>query len=106
MKRAEDIEVITIKIEDDGQIPNHPAFPLLIYKSVFEEGDDIPATPMKCLRSKKDRPHCTSAVNRARQWKLRKAMSSSCLQAMDIKKLMRVRIMQTTVPIQAVSILI
>ncbi|MFB9860161.1 cupin domain-containing protein [Salinicoccus siamensis] len=44
MKRAEAIEVIPIKLEDDGKIPNHPNFPLLIYKSVFEDGDDIPAT--------------------------------------------------------------
>src|SRR5699024_12026318 len=38
------IEIIPIKVEDDGKIPNHPDFPLLIYKSVFEDGDDIPAT--------------------------------------------------------------
>ncbi|OZT76709.1 cupin domain-containing protein [Salinicoccus roseus] len=44
MKRAEDIEIIPIKIADDGKIPNHPDFPLLIYKNVFEDGDDIPAT--------------------------------------------------------------
>lgn len=24
MKRAEDIEIIQLKIEDDGKIPNHP----------------------------------------------------------------------------------
>ncbi|WP_031546413.1 cupin domain-containing protein [Salinicoccus luteus] len=41
MKRAEDIEIIPIKVEDDGKIPNHPDFPLLIYKNVFEDGDDI-----------------------------------------------------------------
>ncbi|MFC3418675.1 cupin domain-containing protein [Salinicoccus hispanicus] len=42
MKRIESVEIIPLKIEDDGSIPNNPGLPLLLYKNVFEEGDDIP----------------------------------------------------------------
>ncbi|TVT27738.1 cupin domain-containing protein [Salinicoccus cyprini] len=42
MKRIEDIEIIPLKMEDDGSIPNNPELPLLLYKNVFEESDDIP----------------------------------------------------------------
>ncbi|GAB3059218.1 cupin domain-containing protein [Salinicoccus sesuvii] len=42
MKRTVDIKIIQLKAQDDGGIPNHPEFPLLVYKNVFQDGDDIP----------------------------------------------------------------
>ena len=39
MKQSEDIEIRTLKIEDDGSVPNNPDYPLLVYKNVAAEGD-------------------------------------------------------------------
>lgn len=41
MRKAEDIEITPLKHADDGMIPNHPIYPLLLYKNVIEKNDDI-----------------------------------------------------------------
>lgn len=46
MHKSEEIEIITLKGEDDGSIPNHPEYELLIYKSVIE-AEDSPKTILK-----------------------------------------------------------
>lgn len=44
MKNMNGIEMKTIQVEDDGRIPNHPKYPLLIYKNAFEADDDVTGT--------------------------------------------------------------
>lgn len=39
MKYAQEITIETIKLGDDGAIPNHPSFPLLLYREVIEDDD-------------------------------------------------------------------
>ncbi|QKY71675.1 cupin domain-containing protein [Lentibacillus sp. CBA3610] len=40
MKHADDITIETLKYEDDGSIPNHPSYPLLLYKNVMTSEED------------------------------------------------------------------
>lgn len=40
MKRQDAVVIKKFYFTDDGSIPNHPVFPLLIYKGVIEEKDD------------------------------------------------------------------
>lgn len=39
MKPIKDIEIKTLKYEDDGSIPNNPSFPILIYLNVLDTND-------------------------------------------------------------------
>lgn len=39
MKQAADIVIEPFKFEDDGSIPNHPSFPMLVYKNVLTPED-------------------------------------------------------------------
>lgn len=41
MRKAETIKITPLKHADDGMIPNHPIYPLLLYKNVIEKNDDI-----------------------------------------------------------------
>ena len=40
---ARPADLYTFQLEDDGQIPNHPRWPLLIYRSALPETDDLAA---------------------------------------------------------------
>ena len=40
MKQSADIDIKTFKFKDDGSIPNHPSYPLLVYKNVLTAKDD------------------------------------------------------------------
>lgn len=40
MKRQDEIVINEFYLTDDGSIPNHPEFPLLVYKNVIEKKDD------------------------------------------------------------------
>ncbi|MCF1585785.1 cupin domain-containing protein [Tetragenococcus koreensis] len=41
MKKQEEIIINDFYFTDDGSIPNHPSFPLLIYKNAIEEEDEL-----------------------------------------------------------------
>lgn len=41
MKPIKDIEIKTLKYEDDGSIPNNPSFPILIYLNVSDTNDKL-----------------------------------------------------------------
>ncbi|QQK74473.1 hypothetical protein HUG15_01845 [Salicibibacter cibarius] len=40
MKPSKDIAIEPLKYDDDGSIPNHPSYPLLLYKNVMTSEDD------------------------------------------------------------------
>lgn len=44
MKRAEDIEIIPLKIEDDGKIPNHPVLPFWSIRMYLREAIIYPTS--------------------------------------------------------------
>lgn len=41
MKQPKEITINTLNFDDDGQIPNNPYLPVLVYQSVFSKTDDL-----------------------------------------------------------------
>lgn len=41
MKTQGEFEIKSLSFPDDGKVPNHPTYPLLIYKHVFDASDNI-----------------------------------------------------------------
>ncbi|MDW8543150.1 cupin domain-containing protein [Staphylococcus sp. KG4-3] len=41
MKQPEEITINTLNFDDDGQIPNNPYLPVLVYQNVFLATDDL-----------------------------------------------------------------
>ncbi|SDW87950.1 Uncharacterized protein YjlB [Marinococcus luteus] len=41
MKSREEVHIETLTVEDDGTIPNHPGFPVLVYEQTVTGSDDV-----------------------------------------------------------------
>ena len=49
LKSSDQIEIDTFTFEDDGSIPNHPSWPLVVYWDVFDEEGDYASALEDCF---------------------------------------------------------